>query len=73
MKFTEWYPGHIKPVRKGVYQQWSGCKDVIGYQKWDGKKWSDWYSTIKGAEKSKNFAISCCQNDPWRGLKKEMK
>jgi hypothetical protein len=73
MKFTEWYPGHIKPFRKGVYQQRCGQGREIGYQKWDGTRWSDWYPTIEGAEKSKNFAISCNQNDPWRGLTKEMK
>ena len=70
MKYTEWYPGHIKPYRKGVYQQWCGLGKELGYQRWDGKHWSAWTKTIE-----ETLLCKCCLDtqDPWRGIKKEMK
>lgn len=72
MKLTPWYPGHIKPVRKGVYQLWSGTRDKIGYQYWDGAFWRSWYSTPETAFSARNSlaAGAMFQNDEWRGIAK---
>ena len=37
MKRTEWYPSHIKPVRKGLYEVGSDKFHVYAY--WDEKHW----------------------------------
>lgn len=68
MKLTEWFPGHIKPVRPGVYQQLSAVDKTLGYQRWDGANWSSWYSTVEGAAKATDVAAHPFQNDQWRGL-----
>jgi len=36
MKLTPWYPAHVKPVRKGVYEMdaWDSW-----FRYWDGKHW----------------------------------
>ena len=71
MKLTPWFPGHIKPKRVGVYQQLSAIEKRLGYQRWDGKKWSPWFSK---AEDAACYGRECApaaeeyQNDPWRGL-----
>lgn len=65
LKLTPWYPGHIKPVRPGVYQQMCGHNRDLGYQRWDGKAWSRWAYT---AEEVANLSCFLDCNDPWRGL-----
>ena len=66
-KYTPWFPGHIKPVRAGVYQQKSH-KGLVGYQRWDGEQWRCWFRDINLADKS-NFTVhDSFQNDAWRGL-----
>jgi len=66
-KFTAWFPGQIKPVRVGVYQQKNGFFE-IGYQRWDGLSWFYWFETPEMAARSDCLASSMFQNDPWRGL-----
>jgi hypothetical protein len=63
-KLTPWFPGSIKPVRTGVYQQMA--KGVIGYQLWTGSYWSLWHQSASVAAQCKDY--SWFQNDPWRGL-----
>jgi len=72
MKLTEWYPGDVKPVRVGVYQQRDGGLGLtIGYQFWSGKFWSSWAETAESAERGNRFLASDRhQNDPWRGVAK---
>jgi hypothetical protein len=71
MKLTLWFPGTVKPVRVGVYQQHCGIGTIIGYQYWNGKKWSSWSSSAKGAILCKQImAAPDHQNDPWRGVLK---
>ena len=55
MKLTRWFPGHIKPVREGVYQQMCGIGLSLGYQKWDGLRWFLWNITPEGAEKETSY------------------
>ena len=66
---TEWFPGHIKPVRVGVYQLESGSRNEIGYQLWDGKGWGFWCRSPAEAERDAGqYAADDFQNDRWRGL-----
>jgi hypothetical protein len=70
-KLTPWYPGHIKPVHIGVYQQKDGFGKVVGYQYWNGQRWGLWGSTIESA--LFQYEVSAgdrWQNDSWRGLTK---
>ena len=72
MKLTPWFPGNVKPVRPGVYQQMCGSNRNIGYQHWDGEVWGLWALTEEAA-----LRYACIQavtqNDPWRGLAEEPK
>lgn len=67
-KLTPWFPGHIKPVRPGVYQQMSGSGTRLGYQRWDGERWFSWHATPAGAASAVFAVMGEFQNDPWRGL-----
>lgn len=67
-KFTPWFPAHVKPVRKGVYQR----KGYLGrYSFWDGKKWCMGFDVLcqQDVKESKQKA-SIEQSLPWRGLAK---
>jgi hypothetical protein len=68
MKLTKWFPGHIKPVRKDVYQQMAGPD--LGYQYWDGKVWRGWLNTPEKAMLSRWAVPHEFQNDDWRGVAK---
>lgn len=70
LKLTAWFPGHIKPVRKGVYQQKAGLQDMLGYQYWSGLRWYGWVSTIEGAYAARKYlpVHASHQNDDWRGV-----
>jgi hypothetical protein len=70
MEYTEWFPGHIKPYRKGVYQQKCGFGKELGYQRWDGESWSHW---VRSPEQAANSFCCLDTQDPWRGIKKEKK
>lgn len=73
-KFTPWFPGDVKPVRKGVYQQISGIGREVGYQYWDGYFWFAWDEEKAGALREyKHGYRACTQNDKWRGLTEEAK
>lgn len=68
MKLTPWYPGDVKPVRKGVYQ--TKVVDLgTGYQFWNGKRWSVWDETENWALYLKKLS-SCYQEPKWRGVSK---
>jgi len=71
MKLTEWYPAHIKPVRKGVYE--TKCLELAWstYQYWNGERWGGFCKTIHSADTkhNRNF-VSSCQNQMWRGIAK---
>ena len=72
IKLTGWYPGHIKPARKGVYQQLNGI-GIIGYQRWDGKNWMGWSTGLDRANASREKVYDQYQNYAWRGLAQEPK
>jgi hypothetical protein len=72
-KMTPWFPPHIKPVRKGVYQITYAKKQSptykVMYATWNGSEWStgsyyldDFYhKAFDGAN----------QHKFWRGFTKE--
>jgi len=66
-KLTPWFHG-INPARPGVYQQRSGNRGAIGYQRWSGKRWYAWSKTVDDAMRQKCPVSTFFKNDPWRGL-----
>ena len=66
MNLTEWYPPHIKPVRKGVYI--TRKKGMIFFQHWTGKFWNTRMGTIDSADLIKFRSIH--QDVEWKGIKK---
>lgn len=73
-KLTSWYPGHVKPVRPGVYQR-KYKKPGVRYCRFDGERWFIYEETVQLA--ADGDLVSIRQNIPWRGLAaangKEMK
>jgi hypothetical protein len=68
---TPWFPPHIKPVHKGVYQiKYTGRDLHESYMlaTWDGKKWSRGSYTLWD-EHHRNFDAS--QKKYWRGFKEK--
>ena len=72
-KMTKWFPPHVKPARKGVYEvEWhdKASDRWPTYARWNGNKWSHlshhktdgyWHNCYKDAK----------QNKAWRGFAKE--
>jgi hypothetical protein len=69
---TDWYPAHIKPVRKGSYKVRNRPGSRIGkmlrlseakYRYWNGKEWR----TYKGGPRS---IMGWCIFHEWKGLTK---
>jgi len=73
-KMTPWFPPHIKPARKGVYQicfteEGRHERYDLMYATWTGLVWSsasytkhdDWHKKFYGSEQKKY----------WRGFTKE--
>ena len=70
-KMTPWFPAHIKPVHKGVYEvKFTAVRSISPmYATWNGRKWScssfkksnEWHEKFRGADQDKY----------WRGFTKE--
>ena len=68
---TPWFPPHIKPVHKGVYEvKFTAVRSILPmYATWNGRKWSfasffasgDWHKKFRGVDQEKY----------WRGFTKE--
>ena len=74
-KMTPWFPPHIKPVRKGVYQikytQIENTKYLSRYATWNGTYWSAGsYNMDDAYHQQFNKSI---QNKFWRGFTEEQK
>jgi hypothetical protein len=72
MKLTEWFPGSIKPARKGVYQR-QLPQQGISYARWNGEYWLravPWLLPRPAWERQnrKPAALSFNQDAPWRGV-----
>ena len=68
MKLTEWYPGTVKPVRKGVYQRLNPLTGNTVYSNWTGKYWHAYTDRLFDAKNRKE--LSQFQNLAWRGVAK---
>lgn len=72
---TPWFDGaKEKPTIEGYYMLRSGDGGHVGFQKWDGALWGQWYLTMEEAVDAEERGglepvASMYQNDPWRGLK----
>ena len=66
-KLTEWYPGHIKPVRVGVYQRLYG-RVVVGFAYWNGRNWHQGEGHITGALSWVKYPTPGLPDLMWRGL-----
>ena len=71
-KMTKWFPPHIKPVRKGVYEVKftpKGLYESYFYAMWNGKRWSRVATYDEMARFHQNF--DALQNKYWRGFKEK--
>ena len=75
MKLTPWFPGHIKPVRKGVYRVVFWSEEYTSHCYWDGEFWRNSYCNADHKE-AIYMAFVFKQNKnpkqqmPWRGVAK---
>lgn len=66
-KFTPWYPGHVQPAHRGLYQRrYSQVGDYATYSLWDGRKWRNSMHDPKLAAKELRPSIYQCLE--WRGI-----
>jgi len=71
-KMTPWFPPHIKPARKGVYEVKftpKGLYESYFYAMWNGKRWSRVATYEEMALFHSNF--DALQNKYWRGFKEK--
>lgn len=69
---TDWFPGSVTPVRKGVYQRQYplGKTFLLQYSYWDGQFWFMGSDTPESAFGLSKTAHAPRQSIPWRGVKK---
>jgi len=72
-KMTPWFPPHIKPVRKGVYQIKYTKKQNPAYSAmyatWDGTHWSTGSYNLDDAYHQQFYVAN--QKKFWRGFTEE--
>ena len=71
-QMTPWFPSHIKPVRKGVYEVKftpKGLYESYFYAMWNGKRWSRVATYDEMARFHQNF--DALQGKYWRGFKEQ--
>ena len=61
---TRWFPGDVRPARRGVYQL--RCGKFRPYALWTGGAWLYPYPTP--AQAAKAATVTRHQHWPWRGL-----
>lgn len=73
MQLTEWYPPHIKPIRRGVYLTMVKPNAVhdrgFWFQYWTGTYWQIRSDTITGSYALKAYR-SGYQDVYWKGIEK---
>lgn len=74
VKCTQWYPGDVEPVRKGVYQRnlfyQRECQYLITYSYWNGEFWGSYSHQSPRAAFGFRRVRSGYQNLGWRGVAK---
>lgn len=69
-KLTPWFPGHIKPVRPGIYRVWWYLAPT--YARFDGRRWMA--GNHNGpADAALVVAPASCHPLKWRGLAEQPK
>ena len=71
-QMTPWFPPHIKPVRKGVYEikyTGKGPHESYMWATWDGVKWSVGSYKLSD-DNHKDFYVAN-QKKFWRGFTEE--
>ena len=71
-KMTKWFPPHLKPVRKGVYEVKftpKNSSESYMYAAWNGKRWSRVATYEEMHLFHQNF--DALQNKYWRGFKEK--
>lgn len=69
-KLTKWFPGHITPYHKGVYEVKSIVEGNTKYSKWTGKNWMFMRDTPERAATCTMGMRSTNQRKEWRGIAK---
>jgi putative component of toxin-antitoxin plasmid stabilization module len=72
LKLTRWFPGEVKPVRKGVYEKRLVLEAFNGnrvFQYWNGRYWCVSHTHVDIAFSSRIFK-SDYQDGMWRGVAK---
>lgn len=76
-KMTDWFPSHLKPVRKGVYEVRTPNKKGNKYCYYDYRGWRLCSDNIKFAEQEKHYTSRFTHSSmvlvgsKWRGFTKE--
>ena len=65
MKVTDWFPGDVKPVRRGVYER-DYRNGGIAFAMWNGRRWM--YKGDTPTEAFNETMQSRNSNLKWRGL-----
>lgn len=63
-KLTPWFPGDVKPARKGVYER--DFPNGSLYSRWNGRHWIFGYYAVEHA--ATRVGKSLYQTKRWRGL-----
>lgn len=73
-KLTPWFPGNVKPLRKGVYERDWLDDGPKWFSHWNGKTWraGDDIAEVAASAENTNL-ISDHQKLPWRGLAQDPK
>lgn len=67
VNLTQWFPGHVKPERIGVYERrFHKGSTMTHYSRWDGKTWLGSSTRPAGVSKTRQSAIWIALE--WRGL-----
>jgi len=69
-KLTPWFPGDVKPARKGVYETDAEISDREPcYQFWDGSRWGACGFSPRYCKQPGDW-VSRHQSPKWRGRAK---
>jgi hypothetical protein len=66
-KLTPWFPGSVKPTRKGVYERKATHEQWFVYSRWDGKHWHLNSLSLKAANQAVRHSSYQCAL-LWRGV-----
>lgn len=66
-KLTPWFPGEVKPVRRGVYERFTPTESTPTFQHWNGEFWGFRGSCIDDAAHGIDKSVFQFEHK-WRGL-----